>query len=69
MDHVVEGQEQLHLQLDPVLEGGNSTNGSNGMAIFLAGISLGVILGIFFASYLVKLNRSSSGGLRRKELQ
>ena len=37
-------------------------NGSNGMAIFLAGISLGVLLGIFFASYLVKLNR---GGARK----
>ena len=35
-------------------------NGSNGLAIFLAGISLGVILGIFFASYLVKLNRNAA---------
>ena len=29
------------------------------MAIFFAGISLGVLLGIFFASYLIKLNRSA----------
>ena len=49
-----------------MLEGGSSMNGSNAMAIFLAGISLGVILGIFFASYLVKLNRNNAN---RKEMR
>ena len=44
------------MQLNPVLENG-SASGTNSFTVFLAGVVLGAVMGLFFASYLVKLGR------------
>ncbi len=53
----MESQEELTLHLNPVLENG-SPAGESSIAVFLAGLVVGVVLGLFFASYLIKLGRA-----------
>ena len=65
---MLESQGELQLQLNPVLVGGDSVmSDTNSMTIFLAGISLGVLLGLFFASYLLRMNRGAAS--RKSDLQ
>ena len=51
---MVSTQEEIQLQLGPTL---NAAGHTDSFTVFLAGLVLGVVMGLFFASYLVKLVR------------
>ena len=53
---MMESQEELNLQLNPIMENG-AAGQTGSMAVFLAGLVLGIVMGLFFASYLIKLGR------------
>ena len=58
---IMEAQEGIKMQLTPSLDAAGA--GQQTFTVFLAGIVLGAVMGLFFASYLVKLGRM--GGIKK----
>ena len=55
MNTMMETQSEIQLTLNPIAD--NHTGG--GVTVFIAGLTLGVLLGLFIASYLVKLGKTN----------
>ena len=55
MNTMMETQSEIQLTLNPIAENHNG----GGVTVFVAGLTLGVLLGLFIASYLVKLGKSN----------
>jgi len=54
MEQIVATQEEIHGKLTPAADTGA---GVGSFTIFLSGLVLGIVMGLFFASYLVKMGR------------